>query len=53
MNTNILNNPIVHILVTAVLFALSWFVTSGNPVLTLTVGSLAKGAYTWLASYAD
>ncbi len=53
MSSNILNNPIVHIVVTAVLFALSWFITSGNPVLTLTLGSLAKGAYTWLASYAN
>jgi hypothetical protein len=53
MSSNVLNNPFVHIVVTAVLFALSWFITSGNPVLTLTVGSIAKGVYTWLASYAD
>ena len=53
MTPNILNNPFVHVAVTAVLFALSSFITSGNPVLTLTVGSIAKGLYTWLASYAN
>jgi hypothetical protein len=40
-------------LVTAVPFVLSWFATSGDPYATLTLGSIAKGAYTWLASYAD
>jgi hypothetical protein len=51
--TNIFNSPIVHGLVAAGLFALGWFLTSGNPILTLTIGAVLKMLYSWLANYAD
>jgi|HubBroStandDraft_5_1064220.scaffolds.fasta_scaffold440656_2 hypothetical protein len=53
MNSNILNNPIIHGIVAFLVFGLGWFISSGNPLLTLTIGAVLKSLYTWAASYAN
>jgi uncharacterized membrane protein (DUF106 family) len=42
------NNPIVHGIAAALAMALGWFVTSGNPILTVTIGAILKGIYIYL-----
>jgi hypothetical protein len=47
-----LNNPIVHGIVAVIAMVIGWFLTSGNPVLTLTIGGVLKVVYTYLVQAA-
>lgn len=45
---DILNNPILHGIATFVAVGIGWFITSGNPILSLTIGAVLKAVYSYL-----
>jgi hypothetical protein len=49
----VMDTGFAHTAALALSFALGWFLSSGNPILTVTVGSILKMLYTDLVTWAN